>query len=114
MTFPVIGSHAESNARQPRQGSQGHHQNHNFQSSSSLSCSIKQIRYSTFLKAALLQLDFPSFLRERARTAAPRTKAIARRLPTNAIALTDLLANAELKPGGRYGVRGILSPYASC
>jgi hypothetical protein len=58
---------------------------------------------SLSLKAALLQLDFPAFLRESARAAAPRTKAIAKCGPTNAIALTDFLASAELKPVGGIG-----------
>jgi hypothetical protein len=54
------------------------------------------------LKAVLLQLNFSAFLREGARAAAPRTKAIAKPGPTNAIAFTDFLASAELSPVGRY------------
>jgi hypothetical protein len=55
---------------------------------------------SLSLKAALLQLDFPAFLRESAWAAAPRSKAIAKRVPTNTIALTGFFTSAELGPGG--------------
>jgi len=59
--------------------------------------SIKKYASVTSLsKAALLQLDFPAFLRESARAAAPQGKAIAKRGPTNGIAFTDFLASAEL------------------
>ena len=54
------------------------------------------------LKAVLLQLKFPSFLGESARAAAPRTKTITKRVPTNVIALTGFLASAELRQVGQY------------
>jgi hypothetical protein len=79
------------------------HQICNFQPSLSLSCPIDQKNpyvKQLSLKAALLQLNFPAFLRESARAAAPQTKAIAKRGPPNAIALTDFLASAELSPVG--------------
>jgi hypothetical protein len=58
---------------------------------------------SLSLKAALLQLNFPAFLRECARAAAPQSKAITKPGPTNAVALTDFLASAELSPVGGLG-----------
>jgi hypothetical protein len=79
------------------------HQICNFQPSLSLSCPIDQKNpyvKQLSLKAALLQLNFPAFLRESARAAAPQTKAIAKRGPPNAIAFTDFLASAELSPVG--------------
>src|SRR6266446_5385703 len=54
---------------------------------------------SPFLEAALLQLNFPAFLRENTWTAAPRGEAIVIRVPTNAIALTDFLTSAKLSSG---------------
>jgi hypothetical protein len=60
----------------------------------------------------LLQLNFPVFLRESARAAAPRTKAVATRTPTNAIAIANFAAIANLSRGGR--VKGIVYKYAFC
>ena len=50
------------------------------------------------LKAVLFQLNLPAFLRESARIAELRSKAISIRAATNAIALADFLARAELSP----------------
>jgi hypothetical protein len=58
---------------------------------------------SLSLKAVLLQLNFPAFLRESARVAPLRSKAIDTYGPTNSIALTDFLASAELSPVGGMG-----------
>jgi hypothetical protein len=63
---------------------------------------ITKFGYPTsLLETVLLQLNFPVFLRESARAAAPRTKAVATCTPTNAIALAKFAAIANLSRGGR-------------
>ncbi len=51
---------------------------------------------TSVFEAALLQLDFPAFLRERTRAATPCGEAIGVNVPTNAIALTSLGASGNL------------------
>lgn len=59
----------------------------------------------SFIKAALLQLDFPAFLRQRTRAATPRGEAIAIRVPTNPIAFTSFGTSVNLSGnGGPVGV----------
>ena len=61
-------------------------------------------------ETALLQLNFPAFLRDSTRAAAPQREAIANRVSTNAIALTNFLASVNLKI--RHGVSSYVK--ASC
>src|SRR5882757_881624 len=71
-------------------------------------------RTSTSLsKTALLQLDFPAFLRERTRATKTRGEAIAIRVPTNAIALTSFFATVNLSGASRNYIMAILSNIAS-
>ena len=61
-------------------------------------------------ETVLLQLNFPAFLRDSTRAAAPQREAIANRVSTNAIALTNFLASVNL------AIRHEVSSYvmASC
>jgi hypothetical protein len=54
---------------------------------------------TSVFEAALLQLDFPAFLRERTRAATPCSKTIGVSVPTNVIALTSLGASGNLING---------------
>ena len=58
---------------------------------------------SSLLKTSLFQLDFPAFLRGRTRFTEARAEAIATRVATNAIALTNfgLILHLSSDPGGR-------------
>ena len=68
-----------------------------------------QVSHHITIETALLQLDFPAFLREGQRPAAKRHNAILRRVSTNAIALTNFGASANLKrPGGIPGLERTL------
>ena len=58
---------------------------------------------TSVIEAALLQLDFPAFLRERTRAATPCGEAIGIKVPTNAIALTSLAASGNLINGRGKG-----------
>jgi hypothetical protein len=51
------------------------------------------------LETALLQLDFPSFLRERTRAAKKPNETVAIHVPTNAIALASVGASCNLDGG---------------
>jgi hypothetical protein len=66
----------------------------------------QQIGLTTSLSesvAALLQLDFPAFLREGTRAATPCGEAIGINVPTNVIALTGLGASGNLINGREKG-----------
>ena len=56
---------------------------------------------TSLLKTSLFQLDFPAFLRDRTRTTEERAEAIATRVATNAIALTNLgpIPHLSIDPG---------------
>jgi hypothetical protein len=58
---------------------------------------------TSLFEAALLQLDFPAFLRERTRAATPCGEAIGINVPMNAIALTSLGASGNLINGRGKG-----------
>ena len=64
---------------------------------------INPVNPCSLLETALLQLDFPAFLRERTAVAAPRRETIGASVAANVIALTDFFASGNL--GRRIRIR---------
>jgi hypothetical protein len=57
---------------------------------------INTVNHCSLLETALLQLDFPAFLRERTAVAAESREAIGESVAANVIALTDFFASGNL------------------